>query len=185
MTCIVGWTNGKNVWMGCDSAGVGGGYDLSIRSDKKIFIRDEMIYGFTSSFRMGQILRSCFSRPEQSSKKDDYDYLCSDYIDALIDCMKKKGFAKIDDGVVEGGTFLLGYKGNLYIIESDFQVGKVYLPFNSIGCGSKYALGYMWSYRDFNQTFTKDSVEGILDSALLCSEQLSAGVRGPFHFLKL
>lgn len=182
MTCIVGFTNKKNVWIGGDSAGVGG-YDLSIRADKKVFIRDNMIYGFTSSFRMGQILRSCFNRPKHHPDISDYDYLCSDYIDSLRECLTEKKFVTIRENEATGGTFLLGYKGSLYTIFSDFQVAENVLPFTAVGCGESYALGYLYScYTTLKEDKT---VRKALTSALECSVEFSAGVRGPFTIMKL
>lgn len=37
MTCIVGFVEGDAVWMGGDSAGVGGYYALTVRSDERCF----------------------------------------------------------------------------------------------------------------------------------------------------
>ena len=58
MTCIVAVTDGKKIVMGGDSAGVSG-YSLTIRKDKKVFKRKdesgtEWLFGFTTSFRMGE-----------------------------------------------------------------------------------------------------------------------------------
>ena len=57
-TCIVAYNDRKNkiLYIGGDSAGVG---DLSvrIRKDPKIFEKSGMLFGYTSSFRMGQLLQ--------------------------------------------------------------------------------------------------------------------------------
>jgi len=116
MTCIVGWIENNKVIIGGDSAGVTG-YDITIRADEKVFIKQEMIFGFTTSFRMGQLIRYSLKIPEQSQRIRDYEYMCSIFIDALVKCLKDKGFAKIDDNVVIGGEFLVGYRGNLYHID--------------------------------------------------------------------
>lgn len=106
MTCIVGYVEKDNVWIGGDSAGANvSTYEICTRADEKVFKKNGMIFGFTSSFRMGQIIRYCFTPPEQSSKKSDFGYLCSDFIDALIKCFKDKEFATVKDGVVTGGLF--------------------------------------------------------------------------------
>jgi len=57
MTCIVGLIDkeSKKIYMGGDSAGVAN-YSLSVRKDPKVFKRYGFIFGFTSSFRMGQLL---------------------------------------------------------------------------------------------------------------------------------
>lgn len=63
MTCIVGVTHKGRVYMGGDSAGVSG-LDLTVRKDQKVFRNGEFAIGFTSSFRMGQILQYVFFPPE-------------------------------------------------------------------------------------------------------------------------
>jgi ATP-dependent protease HslVU (ClpYQ) peptidase subunit len=68
MTCIVGVNHNGNIYIGGDSAGVAG-LQLQIRSDEKVFLTGDFIMGFTTSFRMGQLLRYAFSPPEHSQKK--------------------------------------------------------------------------------------------------------------------
>jgi len=62
MTCIVGLVENGKVYIGGDSAGVAG-LDITTRKDEKVFQKENMIFGFTSSFRMGQILRYSFKNP--------------------------------------------------------------------------------------------------------------------------
>lgn len=139
MTCIVGYIENKKVYIGGDSASVAD-FHIDLRQDKKVFRRGEMIFGFTSSFRMGQILNYDFVIPEHDERKSDFEYLCTDFVDALVDQFIDKRYAKINSNEVSGGFFLLGYKGSLYGIESDFQVSELIRPYDSCGCGSQYAL---------------------------------------------
>jgi len=54
MTCIAGFVNKNEVWIGGDSAGVAG-YNLRIRKDTKVFkVNGRFLIGYTNSFRMGQ-----------------------------------------------------------------------------------------------------------------------------------
>jgi len=88
MTCIVGFVDAKkNVYLGGDSAGVSG-LDVTIRKDPKVFKKDEMVIGYTSSFRMGQLLCFKLKIPKQPSKMDDYEYLCTLFVDAVRKCLK-------------------------------------------------------------------------------------------------
>lgn len=59
MTCIVGLVENNKVYIGGDSAGVAG-LSLMKRADEKVFKKDEFIFGFTSSFRMGQLIGGNF-----------------------------------------------------------------------------------------------------------------------------
>jgi len=179
MTCIVGFVDKGKVYIGGDSAGVSG-FDLRIRQDDKVFVKKEMIFGFTSSFRMGQILRYILSIPDHDPRKDDYDYLCTDFVDALIQCFKEKGYLEIKDNNVSGGIFLVGYKGNLYRVESDFQVGKVRQKYDACGCGENYALGALRSMEGTE----KNPIE-IVEHALSVAEYFSAGVRAPFTVVSI
>lgn len=184
MTCIVGLEQDGIVYIGGDSAGIDS-WNLAIcgRADEKVFITDsgEFIMGFSGSFRVGQLLRYALETPEQSQKKDDMAYMVTDFVDAVRNMQREKGVLKKDNELEEHeGAFLVGYKGKLYVVESDFQVGKPIENFTSIGCGSQVALGSMFATRNSNI-----SPQNRIELALMAAEQYSAGVRGPFLILSL
>jgi len=183
MTCIIGWIEEKNkkrdVWIGGDSAGVGG-LNIRTRKDAKVFRNGNMLFGYTSSFRMGQLLRYSLNIPEQSSKKDDYEYMCTDFMNSVIDLFEKKKFAEVSNNIVSGGCFLVGYKGNLYKIETDFQVGIPTFNFESTGCGENIALGAMYAMKNLKIT-PQTRIKKALDAAA----EFSTGVRGPYIIKKL
>jgi len=181
MTCIAGLVDSNgDIYIGGDSAGVAG-YDLTIRADEKVFKKDDMIFGFTSSFRMGQIIRYCFDIPYHVSKKNDFEYLCTDFIRELRECLKREGYARVKDNQVIGGVFLLGYKGSIYKIEGDFQVGKSKRRFDACGCGASYALGAMHVLVKEGELSSLD----IIRKSLCVAESFSAGVSAPFVVEKL
>lgn len=128
--------------MGADSAGTSGS-SITIRQDEKVFENGDFLIGFTSSYRMGQLLRYKLKVPKQKESQSDMEYLVTDFIDGVRQLFKDNGFR--DERATNGGTFLLGYKNNLYNIEDDFQVGKSFLNFDSVGCGSDIALGSLYS----------------------------------------
>lgn len=177
MTCIVGITEDGKVYIGGDSAGVGG-LDLTVRSDEKVFRNGEFLFGFTSSFRMGQLLRFSFSPPSRAEGMDDYKYLVTTFIDEVRSTLKSGGFATSKDGGEAGGTFLLGYRGKLYVVHSDYQVGLAADGWDACGCGEQIANGSMFS------TIGKPPRERI-ETALKAAERFSAGVRGPFTTLEI
>ena len=178
MTCIVGMVVGDAVYIGGDSAGVSGA-DIRIRQDAKVFTKDSMVFGFTSSFRMGQVLRYSFSVPYHDPRKDDFAYLCTGFVDALIDCFKSKGYARVDNGEVSGGVFLVGYKGKLYKIESDFQVSSLFVGYDACGCGEAYALGALKVLERATA-----SPENKIRTALAAAAYFSTGVSAPFTIVR-
>ena len=174
MTCIVGIQHKGEVWIGGDSAGVGG-WDLTVRRDPKVFANGPMIFGFTSSFRMGQLLEHALIVPVQPRDKTDFSWLVTTFIDAVRDVFRAKSFGVKKEGEEKGGTFLLGYRGNLYRVEDDFQIGHAAIGFEACGCGGDVARGAMFA--------STGTPETRLRTALKAAQQFSAGARGPFHFL--
>jgi ATP-dependent protease HslVU (ClpYQ) peptidase subunit len=175
MTCIAAMTDGRQVVMGADSAGVSG-YSLAVRADRKIFRKGSYLIGFTSSFRMGQLLRYKAVLPEPHG--DPEEFLATEFVDAIRACFKDGGFASKDKEVEEGGQFLVAFKGLLFGIGSDYQISLSAAPFWSCGCGADLALGAMHALAGRSAS-PHEAVAG----GLAAAEAYSAGVRSPFHFL--
>lgn len=177
MTCIAALAHKGKVYMGGDSAGVGG-LALTVRADEKVFRCGKFLMGFTTSFRMGQLLRYSLTVPEQESGQDTYAYMVTTFIDAVRNCLKKGGYAKTDNDEESGGTFLVGYKGRLFKVESDYQVGETVDGFDAAGCGASIACGAIYATKG-------QEPNRRIKTALEAAERLSAGVRRPFTILKL
>ncbi|MBC6714749.1 hypothetical protein H9Q09_00935 [Aurantimonas sp. DM33-3] len=173
MTCIVGLVAEGRIHMGADSAGVAG-LDLVVRADRKVFRNGEFVMGFTSSFRMGQLLAYSLTPPRRHADEDVFAFMVKDFVDEVRSCLKRGGFASLNNGVEEGGTFLVGHAGRLFEVAGDYQVGECALPFAACGCGAQVALGSLHSTEGLSPD------ERVL-KALQAAEAFSAGVRAPFH----
>lgn len=185
MTCIVGTVDDDGtVWMGGDSAGVAG-LSLTVRKDPKVFRAGPFLVGFTSSFRMGQLLQ--FGLPierwsEDRAKCEPYEFMVTGFIPVVRRILGDGGFRKKSNDAEEGGTFLVGYRGRLFRIDSDFQVGESAENYDACGCGEDVARGAIAATLLTQSDFPHgDAVR----NALMISEQHSAGVRGPFTILSL
>jgi len=179
MTCIIGYEHKGKVYIGGDSAGVSR-YDMRIIVNSKVFRNGPIICGFTSSFRMGQILQYSFSVPKQG-RESDHKYLCTKFIDKLIKCFTNKKFAKEENNEVTGGTFMLGYKGKLYRVESDFNITRIDLGYEACGCGEDYAMGAMGVLHEIKDLTPEQKITKALEIA----ESLSAGVHRPFNIISI
>ena len=183
MTCIVGLVHVGRVYVGADSAGVDtSSLMLSQRSDVKVFQRGPYLMGFTSSFRMGQILQysgELPSPPDDMPVEQLHGFMCTHFIDAVRALFNAGGYGKTgsDDGDV-GGCFVVGIRGQLFVVHPDFQVEKPGYEFVAVGCGASIALGAMYT----NAGLFPDPVERITQ-ALTASEAMNAGVRRPFRVL--
>ena len=180
MTCIVGYVSKGKVYLGGDSAGVAG-YSISIRKDPKVFKSGEFIIGFTTSFRMGQVLMSSkFNPPEQTSSQSEYQYMITTFVDTVISLFKDNGYLQKKNEEISGGTFLVGYRGKLYEINDDFQVAENEDNFSSVGCGHDIAKGAMFVLNKL-----PFSPEAKVKSALNAASRFSAGVAPPFTIVSL
>lgn len=177
MTCIVGLIDKGKVYIGGDSAAVWGtSFAIVARNDRKVFRNGDFVMGFTSSFRMGQLLAFNFNPPKPRQGVDIFAYMVTDFIDAARQRMKDGGFTRVKDNwSEEGGTFLVGYAGRLFQIGSDFQVGESTHGFDAVGCGDHLALGSLFS------TPKMDDPTARVIEALQAAQTFSAGVREPFH----
>lgn len=173
MTCIVGIADGNSVVIGGDSAGVAN-YDRTIRADVKVFKVGPMVMGFTSSFRMGQLLHHRLAPlPKHGPRLSAEAYLVGPFINAVRGTLSAGGWLSTDNGQEEGGQFLVGYRGRLYQIDSDFQVGDPVDQVAAIGCGESYALGALHATP---RKGTKARIRHALEAAC----HYSAGVAPPF-----
>lgn len=172
MTCIVGLVENGRVYLGGDSAGVAG-LDLTIRADQKVFKNSDYVMGFTSSFRMGQLLRYAFEPPVPEEGEDINKFMATRFIDAVRKCLKDGGYARKKDEEESAGTFLVGYKGHLFFIDNDYQVGIPITGFDAVGCGYQIARGAMYATKGQKPTHR-------IMTALEAAELFSAGVRRPF-----
>ena len=177
MTAIVGLARGGSVFIGGDSAGVSG-MNLAVRADTKVFRKGRYLFGFTTSFRMGQLIRYSLALP---TPKGDLDsFMATKFVDALRNCLKSGGWARKEDDREEGGTFLVGVRGQLFAVYDDYQVGKAADGFAAVGCGDQIALGALYATAG-----TGMKPRARIKVALGAAERFSAGVRSPFVCMTL
>ncbi len=185
MTCIVAIKDHVrgSVIMGGDSAGVCSDHSIIIRKDPKVFkIGEEFIIGFTSSFRMGQLLMFNLKTPKHPKGISTYKYMVSLFVESVRDCFEKGGYTTTtEEGEERGGVFLVGYRGRIFEIAMDFQVAESVDDYVSVGCGDYFALGSLYA---------TDEEEGMsplqrLEKALDAATYFSGGVAQPYTILEL
>lgn len=176
MTCIVGIEHAGGVLIGGDSAGLSG-WSKTIRADEKVFTVGPYVMGFTSSFRMGQLLRYRFNAPTPDTWDVDR-FMATTFMDAVRAALKDGGWAKTKEGQEEGGDFLVGINGRLYEIRSDYQFGRSTTAYQAVGCGYDIALGSL-------HTTAKLGLEPAdrARHALEAAADLSGGCAAPFTII--
>jgi len=174
MTCIIGMIQDGKIYLGGDSAATDN-WDTRVTRLKKVFRRGEFLIGYTSSFRMGQILQHHLDVRPQESTEDNEHYMVAGFVEAVRECLKQFAYTKIEHSKEEGGSFLVGYNGGLYNVMSDFQVNFYHDAYDAIGVGAQYALGAM---RVLGEMVTP---EARIYRALGAAAYFSNGVCAPFY----
>lgn len=173
MTCIVGIADGGKVYIGADSAGFSDN-DLTVRKDAKVFRVGAFVIGFTTSFRMGQLLRYSFDPPRPEIGACVERYMNTSFVDAVRKTFREGGFLTVKDSAESGGTFLVGLRGRLFMVAADFQVAESQHGFDAVGCGFPFALGSL------HETVGNFDPPERVARSLRTAEKCSGGVRGPF-----
>lgn len=181
MTCIVGLIHEGVTYIGADSLG-SNGHSGVVRKDKKVFHMldiNNAVIGYTSSFRMGQLLMYGTGLIDPRDKDHiDHRYLVTKFIPKVAELFRDGGYGKTSDGEKRGGVFLFGYRDRLYKIESDFQVGESMQGYDACGCGDDFALGSLHS----TEGSSYSPIERI-HMALQAASHFSVGVAPPYHIL--
>jgi hypothetical protein len=174
MTCVIAIKENGVVYMGADSAGS----DLCTirtRIDPKVHKVGPFMFGFTTSFRMGQLLAHAFKAPDRDPRVATEKFMSTTFVDAVRDCLKAGGYAAKREEVEQGGTFLVAYEGRVFTIYDDYQVAEGALAYEAVGCGTDMAMGSLYTTQGSTM-----AAAARIDMALRAAEAFSCGVRGPF-----
>jgi len=180
MTCIAALrdTQGQ-VWMGGDSAA----YDhvtFTCRpiAHPKIFERNGMLIGYTTSFRMGQALEHMLVPPIQNVA-DPYRYMVTEFVPAIKELFENNWWRPDSDNEYPSGQFIVAFSGRIFEIETDLSVLEYDSDFAAVGSGTKFTLGSLHTTRHWDDPYTR------LTCALEAAAEFSAGVCGPFTIMKI
>lgn len=182
MTAIVGYVDKEGVYIGGDSAAISAD-DLSfnLRKDTKVFKKGEFIIGFSTSFRMGQLLRYKFRIPAHPKGMDIHQFMATIFIDAVKKCFDDNGYNEMTTG--DGGCIMVGYKGCLFTILPDYQVSQAKESYAALGCGELIALGAMNILTTMG--ISDKDPEKKIELALNATVSHSMGVKPPFTIEKI
>ena len=173
MTCIVGVRTKKKVILGGDSLGTSS-WSKWERNDPKVFKPERnVVMGFTTSFRMGQILQHRLDMPPVPKGVDEFEWMVVEFVPHLIKVFTENNWIKTPNERVEGGDFIVGINNKLFAVESDFQIHEGLNDYLAIGCGESFAEGCLFGNSHMK---ARDRVVQALDAA----SHHSAGVGGHY-----
>lgn len=186
MTCIVAVKHRLGAVLGADSLGLDvNTLQAGNRADPKLFLNRGIGFGFTSSFRMGQLIRYKLQVPDAPARSQNiYPYVVSELVESVRTCLKDGGYARVKDGVETGGTFIVAISGRIFVVYDDFQVCEPREHFAAVGCGEAYATGSLYT-TDIQIAADERIAMTRAQRALRAAERFSGGVRRPFRFLRV
>jgi len=178
MTCIVAIKNSNRVIIGADSCGSEENIGV-VRIPPKVFVKGNYGFGFSHSFRLGQIIEHVFEPPPVSPKVTDNEliaHMVKNFIPQLKSTLEDHGYPYHEDEK-EGWALIIGIHGRILTIESDWQIGLDDLDFTAIGSGAEYALGALYvSDKEPLETAT---------AALMAANKFCPSVMTPFNFIEV
>ena len=138
MTCIVGMEIGDTVFIGGDIQGTGWNNKVT-HTQPKVFSRGGVVFGYTTSYRFGQLIEHIILDPVVPQQESDvYRWL----ITVLVPDMKK---TMKDADWEKGGSCLIGVKNQLWELQDDWSVLRSCNGYTSVGSGYEYANGSMFT----------------------------------------
>lgn len=183
MTCVVGvMVPGRGVWMGADSLGAAGHVAMR-RRDPKVFRVGHVMIGFTGSYRMGQALMFGWEPPAPPTG-NPLKWMCTDFVDSVRTRLGAAGVRQVENGVETGHEFLVAVAGELFGVDTDFQVRSREVPYDACGSGAEVALGALYAYREMQKPSCEEvAPDYAIRLALSAAQELNSYVREPFRVM--
>ena len=176
MTCIIGLEHEGHIYLGGDSAAVDDWNNISCVREPKVFHNGGLMMGYTTSFRMGQLLRHRFVPPKHERNISTMQYMVVNFMDAWRETLKESGWLqKEDEGIEKGGTFIVAHRGEMFTIRDNFQADSLMRSVVTVGCGGFIAQGAMAAL----EKYVADPEERIRAAFEIVADQ-NSGVRGPY-----
>lgn len=173
VTCIAGYAKDGSVWIGADSAAASSYVRFPVVEPKIVDLGD-LLLGYTTSFRFGQIVKHHVSLPRDCGE-DPTEYLVREFVPELRHALSEHGWTKKDGEREETGTALIAYRGRLFTYQSDSSITESQHGIDACGSGQEFALGAM----SFAESIGR-SPKNIVTAGLEAAARFAPGVMDPF-----
>ena len=159
MTCIIAHTNGTSSFIAGDKLG-SNGFTKAVQTEPKVFekefiklnedgltrTKEVMALGYTTSFRMGQLLNYNLTLPEQVAGETFSQYLVLKVIPIVRQMFKDEWGARDASQDVGGGQFIILHNHTIYEVQEDFSVLQPKTQITAVGSGTYHAIASMSAY---------------------------------------
>lgn len=177
MTCIVAWkTEDDNVVLAGDKKG-SNGYTADIVKEPKVFRNKDFMIGYTSSFRMGQILKHVWTPPQRKIDQTTDNYMYCDVVNSLRKTMKDNGFLNTDNKD-KSGTFIIVYENRIFLHQDEFSLLEFESKVTACGCGEDFAVASVTTLLEYEK-----DIDVILQKAYDLISFYSTGVSKKYDYI--
>lgn len=176
MTCIVGLITDSGLIFGADSLVTDDSGNKATLLDRKVFIKNNILFGFCGTLRFGQLVKHRFSPPSLGKSKDIDAFVYQKFVPDLQKFFTDNGIIKIEENDFE---FLIGIRKSIFSIGHDFSVVQTSLRYHAIGSGADFAAGVMYATKSLSSDTQRITLA--LEAASLHDKNVSK----PFYFESL
>lgn len=173
MTCIVAKIHKGKVHMAGDRLGSNGFIKEEYPLIKKVFKNEDFLMGYTSSFRMGQLLKYSWTPPKKSLDDTDDKYIFMTVPESILSLFESGKFGHKDKTDYTAGNFLFGWKGRLFEMQDDMSVME-HEHMAAVGSGSYHALASLRTLAIIG--WHDDNPEAALRTAIQVASEYQVGV---------
>lgn len=185
MTCIIGYKDKVNnrVYIGADSRVTSGDQIRDISSNIKLFKpknNTNIVVGASGVLSAVQALKYSDVFPgeeylQKSKLEFNIEYITKHLIISIMELLEKRKFIDKDYLALD---IVIGYKDKLFFIDSDFCGIEIDSDYISIGSGSDYALGSLFtSKNDYDNCVVLKMITALQASCI------SSAVSPPFYIM--
>lgn len=176
MTCIAALVDEKGVGhIACDSFSSYG----HLYKNSKIFKKGNMLIGYTSSYRMGQLLEHSLNIPERKDDQSIENYMYVDFVNAVRELLKNNGQMLVDRNIETIGFFLIVTEGLIFKMQDDLALLEAADGFDACGSGEAYARAALHLLKKQGKLGPKEMLTEAIDTAA----QYVASVGGEVKYL--
>jgi len=184
MTCIVGMVEDGEVYIGGDSIAADG-WDKDIIAERKVFRRRDILFGCAGSIRMMQLIQYHLVIPQRLPLVSDEEYIIVSLVGAIRQCLKDNGLLEVENAKEKTGQdCIIGYKGRLFLLQTDLSIYMSSFSSIAIGVGKIYAQTAMHTQQRYIKSKRVTPCVRII-RALEVAESLCIGVSPPFYVEQL
>ena len=148
MTCIAGLIQDDKIYIGGDAA-FDTGTGIIRSKNPKVYKKGEFIFGVSGYLSVMHALTHVMVFPPCYEYQDPFEYIVNNFVPSYRSALHELGLIELDNGVERNRSeVLVGFRGHLFNIGTDFSVLESYDNFYSVGSGALYAMGALHATKD-------------------------------------